>query len=112
MKCVCDQALKEQRCEQDPPVDDFGGLACPPLDDLEAVFILETVTFDPSKLFDDVKLDDHDMAIHGKPKKPPSHGKGENLETVRLMLSAPPYSSCLQNPKETTKSDPHHQRQD
>ncbi|CAL8991691.1 unnamed protein product, partial [Prunus brigantina] len=97
MKYVYDQALKERRCKREPPVDDFGGLACPPLDDLEAVFILETVTFDPTKLFDDVKLDDHDMAIQEKPKKPPSHGKGKSLETLRLMLSAPPPSSSPQN---------------
>ncbi|CAL9007079.1 unnamed protein product [Prunus brigantina] len=116
------KALKEQRCEREPSppvgvgVDDdyFAGLACPPLDDLEAVFILEseTTTFDPSGLFDDVKLDDHDMAIQEKSKKPPSHGKGKSLETLRLMLSAPPPSSCQQNPTGPTKSDAHHQRQD
>ncbi|CAL8156138.1 unnamed protein product [Prunus armeniaca] len=57
------KALKEERCEREPPVDDddFGGLACPPLDDLEAVFILETLTCDPSDLFDDIKLDDDDF---------------------------------------------------
>ncbi|VVA40638.1 PREDICTED: PRUPE_1G171700 [Prunus dulcis] len=116
------KALKEQRCEREPspPVgvgvddDDFAGLACPPLDDLEAVFILEseTTTFDPSNLFDDVKLDDHNMAIQEKPNKPPSHGTGKSLETLRLMLSAPPPSSCQQNPTEPIKSDAHHQRQD
>ncbi|ONI22981.1 hypothetical protein PRUPE_2G162100 [Prunus persica] len=118
------KALKEQRCEREPspPVgvgvddddDDFAGLACPPLDDLEAVFILEseTTTFDPSNLFDDVKLDDHDMAIQEKPNKPPSHGKGKSLETLRLMLSAPPPSSCQQKPTGPIKSDAHHQRQD
>ncbi|CAL9006812.1 unnamed protein product [Prunus brigantina] len=113
------KALKEQRCEREPPVDvdvdddDFAGLACP-LDDLEAVVILdsETTTFDPSNLFHDVKLDDHDMAIQEMPKKPPSHGKGKNLETLRLVLCAPPPSSCQQNPTGPTKSDAHHQRQD
>ncbi|BBG97394.1 hypothetical protein Prudu_006510 [Prunus dulcis] len=116
------KALKEQRCEREPPVDvdvdvdvdddDFAGLACP-LDDLEAVVILEseTTTFDPF-LFDNVKLDDHNMAIQEKPKRPPSQGKGKNLETVRLVLCAPPPSSCQQNPTGTTKSDAHHQRQD
>ncbi|CAL2241243.1 unnamed protein product [Prunus armeniaca] len=113
------KALKEQRCEREPPVDvdvhvdddDFAGLACP-LDDLEAVVILEseTTTFDPF-LFDNVKLDDHNMAIQEKPKKPPSHGKGKNLETLRLVLCAPPPSSCPQNPTGPTKSDGHHQRQ-
>ncbi|KAL6293559.1 hypothetical protein ACE6H2_001701 [Prunus campanulata] len=123
MKFVCDQALKEQRCEREPPIDvdvdvdddDFGGLACPPLDDLKAVFILEseTTTFDPSKLFDDIKPDERDLAIHQKPKKPPSHCKGKDSETLRLMLSAPPPpSSCQQNPTEPTESDAHHQRQD
>ncbi|KAI5345222.1 hypothetical protein L3X38_013099 [Prunus dulcis] len=113
------KALKEQRCEREPPVDvhvdvdddDFAGLACP-LDDLEAVVILEseTTTFDPF-LFDNVKLDDHNMAIQEKPKKPPSHSKGKNLETLRLVLCAPPPSSCQQNPTGPTKSDAHHQRQ-
>ncbi|KAL6290009.1 uncharacterized protein Pyn_12796 [Prunus yedoensis var. nudiflora] len=113
------KALKEQRCEREPPVDvhvdddDFAGLACP-LDDLEAVFIpeSETTTYDPSNLFHDVKLDDHNMAIQEKPKKPPSHGKGKSLETLRLVLCAPPPSSCQQNPTGPTKSDAHHQRQD
>ncbi|KAL6289917.1 hypothetical protein ACE6H2_007427 [Prunus campanulata] len=56
-------ALKEQRCERERPADDddFGGLSCPPLDDLEAVFILETMTCDPSNFFDDIKLDDDDF---------------------------------------------------
>ncbi|CAL8122041.1 unnamed protein product [Prunus armeniaca] len=113
------KALKEQRCEREPPVDvdvdddddDFAGLACP-LDDLEAVVILEseTTTFDPF-LFDNVKLDDHNMAIEEKPKKPPSHGKGKNLETVRLVLCGAPPSSCQQNPTGPTISDAHHQRQ-
>ncbi|CAL9029154.1 unnamed protein product [Prunus brigantina] len=144
-------ALKEERCEREPPVDDddFGGLACPPLDDLEAVFILETMTCDPSnlfddfklddddfgglpcpplddleavfileimtcdpsELFDDIKLDERDLAILEKPKKP-SHGKGKDLETLRLMLSAPPPSSCQQNLKGPEQSDPHHHPQD
>ncbi|BFG31198.1 hypothetical protein CerSpe_174720 [Prunus speciosa] len=144
-------ALKEERCEREPPVDDddFGGLACPPLDDLEAVFILETMTCDPSNLFDDIKLEDddfgglpcpplddleavfiletltcdpsnlfddiildeRDLAILETPKKP-SHGEGKDLETLRLMLSAPPPSSCQQNPKGPEQSDPHHNPQD
>ncbi|KAI5318760.1 hypothetical protein L3X38_038468 [Prunus dulcis] len=91
--------------------DDFGALACLPLYDLES----ETTTFDPSNLFDDVKLDDRNLAILQKPKKPPCYGnfgKGKDLETLRLMLSAPPPPSCQQNPTGPTKSDAHHQRQD
>ncbi|ONI28957.1 hypothetical protein PRUPE_1G171700 [Prunus persica] len=120
MKFVCDQALKEQQCEREPPVDvdddddDFVGLACPPLDDLEAVFILEseTTTFDPSNLFDDTKLDERHLAILQRPKKPPSHGKDKDLETPPLDAKRPSPSSCQQNPTGPTKSDAHHQRQD
>ncbi|PQQ21330.1 hypothetical protein Pyn_34508 [Prunus yedoensis var. nudiflora] len=112
------KALKEEQCEREAPVDvdvddddDFGGLACLPLYDLES----ETTTFDPSNLFDDVKLDERNLAILQKPKKPRRYGnfgKGKDLETLRLMLSAPPPSSCHQNPTGPTKSDAHHQRQD
>ncbi|KAI5327881.1 hypothetical protein L3X38_027277 [Prunus dulcis] len=73
-------ALKEERCEREPPVDDddFGGLACPPLDDLEAVFILETITCDPSNLFDDIKLEDDDF--RGLPCPPL-----DDLEAIGMM---------------------------
>ncbi|CAL9006656.1 unnamed protein product [Prunus brigantina] len=73
-------ALKEQRCEREPPVDDddFGGLPCPPLDDLEAVFILETMPCDPSNFFDDIKLDDDDFG--GLPCPPL-----DDLESVFIL---------------------------
>ncbi|CAL8083540.1 unnamed protein product [Prunus armeniaca] len=87
MKFVCDQALKEQQCEREPPVD-------------------------VDVVYDDIKLDERDLAILQKPKKPPSHGKGKDLETFRFMLSAPPPSSCQQKPTGPRKSDAHHRRQD
>ncbi|CAL9026157.1 unnamed protein product [Prunus brigantina] len=112
------KALKEEQCEREAPVDadvvdddDFGGLACLPLYCLES----ETTAFDPSNLFDDIKLDERNLPILQKPKKPPCYGnfgKGKDLETLRLMLSAPPPPSCQQNPTGPTKSDAHHQRQD
>ncbi|CAL8170111.1 unnamed protein product [Prunus armeniaca] len=112
------KSSKEEQCEREAPVDvdvvdddDFGGLACLPLYCLES----ETTTFDPSNLFNDIKLDERNLPILQKPKKPPCYGnfgKGKDLETLRLMLSAPPPSSCQQNPTGPTKSDAHRQRQD
>ncbi|KAH0980474.1 hypothetical protein GBA52_007651 [Prunus armeniaca] len=42
--------------------DDFDGLACPPLD-LEALTIIETLSFDLSHFFDDIDVDEQTHGI-------------------------------------------------
>ncbi|KAL6290024.1 hypothetical protein ACE6H2_007534 [Prunus campanulata] len=69
--------------------DDLDGLACPPLD-LEALTIIETMSFVLSHFFDDIEVDEQAMATLKKKKKPKDQpqlkpkffGKGKDMETV------------------------------
>ncbi|CAL8121929.1 unnamed protein product [Prunus armeniaca] len=57
--------------------DDFDGLACPPLD-LEALTIIETLSFDLSHFFDDIDVDEQ---THGNFQEEEEAGRSATTET-------------------------------
>ncbi|PQQ05146.1 hypothetical protein Pyn_16202 [Prunus yedoensis var. nudiflora] len=72
--------LKEHGCE----VLDFDGFACPLLD-LEALTIVETMSFDLSHFFDDIEVDeDATETLKKEDQRQPNpifFGKGKDMET-------------------------------
>lgn len=60
--------------------DDFGGLACPPLD-LEALTIIETLSVDLSHFFVDI---DFDEQTHGNSQEEEEAGRSATTETYIL----------------------------